>query len=149
MRCLAFVFAASCTGEAKVDGDTGTSETGLDDTDNTGALDATGEWSGDCTQDETSGSAYGYHVILSLVDNDGALTGALGVDVFYGTGGSSSTTTPYMLYGTREGSHVQLSVDYSTGGTVPGSFDLTLDGDTLSGSLRMYGDLELSCLLVR
>lgn len=155
-RWISLCFAAiACTNEPNSKtNDTDTSSTETNNTDDTATdtddLDASGTWSGDCAEGGNPYTLYGYHLVLVLIDDDGNLTGSLSTDRFYGsTTSPSTTTTPYILYGTREGDHLQLAVDYSTGGTIPGFFDLILSGDTLSGSLEMYPDLVLSCALTR
>lgn len=125
--------------DSDTDGDTDS------DTDADVGLDATGRWLGDCADEDF---VYAYHVDMDLIDDQGSITGTVNTDQFYTDTNSSTTGTAYTIYGTRTGDQLELAVDYSTGGTIPGHFSLTLAGDLLDGELEL-SDAVVPCSLLR
>lgn len=124
---------ADADGDADADADAD----GDVDTDTT-ALSVTGAWSGTCTAVAgASTSVTSFLATLDLVDAAGAVTGTMEMTLYYG--GSSSTTSALTVDGARVGDHVQLGLIEVVGSAPEIGLDLTVSGDTLTGTLDDLG----------
>lgn len=89
-------------------------------------LDATGSWSGDCAGDDGYGNEVPFYVWLELEDDEGGITGS-------GTTEGGGCVIDWPVWGWRTDDQVVLDLERPY--TWPVLLELTLAGDTMSGTL--------------